>query len=137
MLCELRDKHNNVLVVEHSRQMLSLADHIIEMGPGAGTGGGSVVFEGSLDELEKADTITAVVFRKTARINTNPLPWSKCFEIKDIRRGPGTNYNTTGAFTGVGVFTIVDAKDGKGSTKGWGKLKSGAGWISLDYGTEI
>ena len=44
MLCELRDKHNNVLVVEHSRQMLELADHIIEMGPGAGVRGGEAVF---------------------------------------------------------------------------------------------
>lgn len=51
----------------------------------------------------------------------------------NIRRGPGTNYDRTGKFTGIGVFTIVDIKDGIGSDKGWGKLKSGEGWISLDY----
>ena len=55
----------------------------------------------------------------------------------NIRKGPGTNYATTGRFTGKGIFTIVETKQGTGSTKGWGKLKSGAGWISLDYATRI
>lgn len=51
----------------------------------------------------------------------------------NIRKGPGTNYATTGKFTGKGVFTIVAESKGPGSAKGWGKLKSGSGWISLDY----
>ncbi len=51
----------------------------------------------------------------------------------NIRKGPGTNYARTGDFTGRGVFTIVEIKQGEGSASGWGKLKSGAGWISLDY----
>lgn len=51
----------------------------------------------------------------------------------NIRKGPGTNYARTGAFTGAGIFTIVETKSGTGSSSGWGKLKSGAGWISLDY----
>lgn len=55
----------------------------------------------------------------------------------NIRKGPGTNYDKTGKYTGKGTFTIVEIKDGKGSTKGWGRLKSGAGWISLDYATKI
>lgn len=55
----------------------------------------------------------------------------------NIRKGPGTNYSRTGKFTGVGVFTIVETEEGKGSTKGWGKLKSGAGWISLDFAKKI
>ena len=55
----------------------------------------------------------------------------------NIRTGPGTNYSTTGRFTGKGVFTIVEVLQGKGSTKGWGKLKSGAGWISLDYADRV
>ncbi len=50
-----------------------------------------------------------------------------------IRSGAGTNYPKTGAYTGKGVFTIIEEKAGTGSTKGWGKLKSGAGWVSLDY----
>lgn len=51
----------------------------------------------------------------------------------NIRKGAGTNTAKTGICTGVGVFTIVEVKNGKGSDTGWGRLKSGAGWISLDY----
>ena len=55
----------------------------------------------------------------------------------NIRKGPGINYATTGKFTGKGVFTIVETKQGTGSAKGWGKLKSGAGWIALDYASRV
>lgn len=55
----------------------------------------------------------------------------------NIRKGPGTNYAKTGKFTGKGVFTIVEMQTGKGSDTGWGRLKSGAGWISLDYTEKI
>ncbi len=51
----------------------------------------------------------------------------------NIRKGPGTNYGKTGKFTGKGVFTITEERAGTGSNRGWGKLKSGVGWISLDY----
>ncbi|MDO4553898.1 MAG: N-acetylmuramoyl-L-alanine amidase, partial [Lachnospiraceae bacterium] len=54
----------------------------------------------------------------------------------NIRKGPGTNYAKTGKYTGKGTFTIVAESDGQGATK-WGKLKSGAGWISLDYASKI
>lgn len=54
----------------------------------------------------------------------------------NIRKGPGTNYDKTGKYTGIGVFTIVAEADGEGATK-WGKLKSGAGWISLDFAEKI
>ena len=51
----------------------------------------------------------------------------------NIRKGAGTNTAKTGRYTGKGVFTIIQVKSGSGSTLGWGKLKSGTGWISLDY----
>ena len=54
----------------------------------------------------------------------------------NIRRGPGTDKPKTGKVTGVGVFTIVEEADGKGASR-WGKLKSNAGWISLDYASRI
>lgn len=54
-----------------------------------------------------------------------------------IRKGPGTNYAKTGKHTGVGVFTITETKAGKGSNKGWGKLKSETGWISLDFTEKV
>ncbi len=55
----------------------------------------------------------------------------------NIRKGPGTSFATTGKCTGAGVFTIVEVQTGPGAKAGWGKLKSGAGWISLDYATRI
>lgn len=51
----------------------------------------------------------------------------------NIRKGAETSTAKTGKYTGVGTFSIIEVKDGKGSDKGWGRLKSGAGWISLDY----
>ncbi|MBP5593888.1 MAG: glycoside hydrolase family protein [Pseudobutyrivibrio sp.] len=51
----------------------------------------------------------------------------------NIRKGPGTNYARINKFTGVGAFTIVKVSEGKGSKTGWGKLRSGLGWVSLDY----
>lgn len=54
----------------------------------------------------------------------------------NIRKGPGTNYARTGRFTGKGVFTIVEETNGSGATL-WGRLKSGAGWISLDFTKKI
>ena len=55
----------------------------------------------------------------------------------NIRKGPGTDYDKTGKVTGKGKFTIVNVKEGKGSKTGWGKLKSGAGWISMDYAKRV
>ena len=55
----------------------------------------------------------------------------------NIRTGPGTGYERTGYFTGKGIFTIVATSPGDGSYSGWGKLKSGAGWIALQYCTRI
>ena len=67
-------------------------------------------------------------------------PKSECpflvkVDIEDlnIRKGAGTNTAKTGKYTGKGVFTIVEVRQGNGASAGWGKLKSGAGWISLDY----
>ncbi len=54
----------------------------------------------------------------------------------NIRKGPGTNYART-QYIPAGVYTIMEVKSGKGSTAGWGRLKSGAGWISLDYARRI
>lgn len=51
----------------------------------------------------------------------------------NIRKGAGTNTAKTGICTGVGVFTILEVREGKGSDAGWGRLKSGAGWIALSY----
>ena len=77
------------------------------------------------------------VYTSKATNSTSSFKVQIAISDLNIRKGPGINYATTGKFTGKGVFTIVETKQGTGSTKGWGKLKSGAGWISLDYATRI
>ena len=66
-------------------------------------------------------------------MRTKDMPCLIHLENRNIRKGPGTNYGKTGKFTGKGVFTITEERAGTGSNRGWGKLKSGVGWISLDY----
>lgn len=71
----------------------------------------------------------------TSTQTASDVPFTVKVSISDlnIRKGPGTDYAKTGKFTGKGVFTIVEVQSGQGATAGWGRLKSGAGWISLDY----
>lgn len=113
MLCDLRDKHNNVLVVEHSRQMLALADHIIEMGPGAGIGGGNLVFSGSLEELQKAGTLTAQAIRQKITVNRDPLPWTEGYEIRDAHCH---NLKHVNVIVPKGVLTAVTGVAGSGKS---------------------
>jgi hypothetical protein len=67
------------------------------------------------------------------------VPFLVRMKIRDlnIHTGPGTDHAKTGQYTGIGVFTIVEVADGKGSDAGWGRLKSGAGWCSLDFCEKI
>lgn len=81
---------------------------------------GNVVYPAVVQEESKQEQ-TKVSYR--VRVGIKNL---------NIRKGPGINYAKTGKYTGVGVFTIVAESDGQGAGK-WGKLKSGAGWVSLDY----
>ena len=75
----------------------------------------------------------------TSKTTTVEVPFLVKVSISNlnIRKGPGTDYDRTGKFTSIGVFTIVEVKSGKGATAGWGRLKSGAVWRSLDYTTKI
>ena len=73
----------------------------------------------------------------TSNANNTPFTVKVSISNLNIRIGPGTNYSITGRYTGVGVFTITEVKSGAGSTAGWGKLKSGAGWISLDFAKKL
>ncbi len=113
LLVGLRDAHNNVLVVEHSRQMLELSDHVIEMGPGAGTHGGEVVYEGELDGLIVGLTPTAKALSSNVEVNRDPLPWSEAFEI----RGACThNLKSVDVDIPKGVLTAVTGVAGSGKS---------------------
>jgi len=84
LLKKLRDKGNTVLVVEHDKDVISIADHVIDVGPAAGQNGGEVVFEGSYPELLRADTLTGKSMQKlfpikhTPRKATGSLPGKGC-----------------------------------------------------------
>ena len=84
---------------------------------------------------DAVEAVAPVTPATPATPQATDVPFLVKVSIKDlnIRKGPGINYSRTGSYTGIGVFTIVDVQSGQGSTSGWGKLKSGAGWISLDY----
>lgn len=82
LLLGLRDKHNTVLVVEHSRQMIELADYVIELGPLAGGQGGELVYAGSLDGLRDSGTLTADSLRRKIAINPSPRPWREGFPME-------------------------------------------------------
>lgn len=77
------------------------------------------------NKLSSADPVVNESFK--ARVTITDL---------NIRTGAGTNYAKVG-YIKPGVYTITEVKSGKGSSSGWGKLKSGAGWISLDYATRL
>lgn len=113
MLLELRNKHNNVLVVEHSRQMLALADHIIELGPGAGSRGGELIFAGSPDALRSADTPSARAIRQRIRLNRNPLPWTRGYPVRDAHSHNLKHFDVT---IPAGVLTAVTGVAGSGKS---------------------
>lgn len=92
---------------------------------GASNGGGVVVVTPPAAEKPIGGTTGATVTPYLVRVKITNL---------NIRKGPGTNYGATG-YIRPGIYTIVAESTGKGAAK-WGKLKSGAGWISLDYATK-
>ena len=113
LLVGLRDKRNNVLVVEHSRQMLALADHVIELGPEAGMHGGEITFEGTYSDLLKADTVTAQVLRQRIVLNEQPLRWTEGFDIRDAHSHNLKHIDVT---IPRGVLTAITGVAGSGKS---------------------
>ena len=110
----LCDKRNNVLVVEHSRQMLALADHVIELGPEAGTHGGEITYEGSYSGLLEADTVTAQALRQRIVLNEQPLRWTEGFDIRDAHSHNLKHIDVT---IPRGVLTAITGVAGSGSPR--------------------
>ena len=90
------------------------------------SGGGSTVY-GWTDAADIKTSSSSTATSYLVKVTTDVL---------NIRKGPGTNYGVAGQIKGKGIYTIVAEAAGPGATK-WGKLKSGAGWISLDYVTKL
>lgn len=72
LIGKLRDKDNTILMVEHDPDMIAIAEHVIDLGPGAGKQGGNIVFEGDLSALKQSQTLTGRYFSSRAEINNRP-----------------------------------------------------------------
>ncbi len=113
MLCKLRDQHNNVLVVEHSRQMMGLADEIIELGPTAGSKGGQIMYQGNLAGLKKAGTLTGQMMQAKIELNHSPLGFNETFAIKDAHCH---NLKRIDVNIPKGVLTAISGVAGSGKS---------------------
>lgn len=113
LLLALRDNHNTVLVVEHSRQMIELADHVVEMGPLAGAQGGQVIFQGTVEQLKQTDTLTAACMREKIALNTHPLPWTQSFVLEHVSRN---NLKDVSVEIPEGILTAVTGVAGSGKS---------------------
>ena len=85
LLKALRDKGNTVLVVEHRPQTIEAADHVVELGPGAGTDGVEAVFEGSVDELREAGTRTGESLKLGVALNDDPRTPTGWLRVRGAR----------------------------------------------------
>jgi excinuclease ABC A subunit len=137
LLLRLRDKGNTVLVVEHEPQTIAIADHVIDLGPGAGTAGGTVCFEGTVEELRASGTVTGrhldhrAVLDETVRTPTGTL---------EIRGATTHNLRDVDIDIPLGVLVVVTGVAGSGkSSLVHGSMPqqvraAGARVVSIDQG---
>ncbi|MFC6420234.1 ATP-binding cassette domain-containing protein [Ornithinimicrobium tianjinense] len=113
LLQRLRDKGNTVLVVEHKPEMIAVADHVVDLGPGAGTGGGEVVYEGTVEGLRSSGTLTGRHLDDRARLKEEVRTPTGALEI---RGASANNLRDVDVDVPTGVLVAVTGVAGSGKS---------------------
>jgi excinuclease UvrABC ATPase subunit len=130
LLLRLRDKGNTVLVVEHKPATIAIADHVVDLGPGAGAAGGSVCFEGTVDGLRASDTITGRHLGDRAALKEKVRVPSGALEI---RHATTHNLRDVDVDIPLGVLVVITGVAGSGkSSLVHGSMPTDAGVVSVD-----
>jgi excinuclease UvrABC ATPase subunit len=130
LLLRLRDKGNTVLVVEHKPETMSIADHVVDLGPGAGAGGGEVVFEGSVDELRASGTLTGRHLNDRAALKPSVRKPSGVMKVRGAHTHNLKNVNVD---IPLGVLVVVTGVAGSGkSSLIHGSVSNRDGVVSID-----